>query len=212
MSNIQLRPIPIVTSGMSYGGTPEENVLNYMKSQAELQTIMNNKYGGGHKYLKNNKSYKKYTMKYKMKYKNKNSTKNRIKRSKLFNKRKKRTYKFKGGSATIEIPQFPQNNINNSPQNINTNSVLLNKIYIDALNNSKYDCYATNSCPKNMSGGKYKIKNSKTKKYNFKKRGGINGGCNCGINNLFLRGGRKINKRKKGCNCLNSKFKTLFNF
>lgn len=210
MSNIELRPIPIVTSGMSYGGTPEENVLNYMKSQAELQTIMNNKYGGT-KYLKNNKSYKKYRNKNITK--NKNKLYNKIKKNKSYNKIKKRTYKFKGGSATIEVPQFPQNNLNNSPQNVNTNSLLLNKIYIDALNNSRYNCYATNTCPKNMSGGKYKIRRNKTKKYKLKKNRKLNGGCNCGINNLFLRGGgTKSNKRKKGCNCLNSKFKKLFNF
>lgn len=157
MSNIELKPIPFITSGMKYGGTPEDNVLNYMKSQAELQSYMNNKYGGNGKRNKSHKKIKSYK-----------KNKSRVKKLTKYYR-----YKLKGGeSSYVNVPQFPDNNLNNSPQNVNTNSVLLNKIYIDSLNNSKYDCYATNSCKTNViSGGtKYKkYKNLNTKKTKRKK-------------------------------------------
>ena len=81
---------------------------------------------------------------------------------------------------------------------------------MDSLNNSKYDCYATNSCPKDtLKGGRHKTRkiNHKYKKSNKYLKGG-NIGCNsCGIagtNNIYLKGGK--------CNCLNSRVKKLFKF
>jgi len=208
MSKLDLKPIPFIQGSMKYGGTPEENVANYIKMQNLIQSNMNNKYAGGGKY-----------------------------------KSKKNKYiKMNGGSAKFEVPQFSINNsLNNSPQNVNTSSVLLNKLYINSVNNSKYDCYATNSCSSKapMKGGvkktkryystvkksyKYKIpkkyrhimskkiskrihnkinnksKHSKHRKSiskNTKKIRIIGGGCNCG-NNILLSGGSN-----KKCKCMN---------
>lgn len=194
MSKIELKPIPFIQGSMKYGGTPEENIANYIKTQNSIQSNMNNKYGGGRR----NKS------------------------------RKNKYIKMNGGGNRIEVPQFSVNNsLNNSPQNVNTASLLLNKLYIDGLNNSKYDCYATNSCSNKtlMKGGvkkskRYHNKVKKTYKYkkyrrkmsnkkmsnrkiynkknkNTKKIKIIGGGCNCG-NDILLSGGGK-----KKCKCMN---------
>jgi hypothetical protein len=222
MSDIKLNSVPFVTSGLAYGGTPEENVANYMKIQAEKQTIMNNKYGGGYKsYLKTkNKRNKNKISKNKRNKKTNKKYKKTNKKYKLsrFNIIKKRNYKFRGGnSQTIEVPQFNLNELNNSPQNPNNTSVLLNKIYIDNLNNNRYDCYATNTCPKTGGGNMVKMNNSLSKKNKhglkrtYKYSYGMSmGGCNlCNGNNKIFLGGNK-----KNCSCLGlgNKIKKLFRY
>jgi hypothetical protein len=205
MNDIKLKTIPFVSSGLAYGGTPEENAANYMKIQTEKQLEMNNKYGGsGRRKIKNklkNKS-RKISKKHKKKY-----TRNR---KYIYSKKYiKKMYNLKGGvGETVIVPQFPNNNLNNSPQNPNSASLLLNKIYIDSINNSRYDCYATNSCSK--SGGRRRKTNKINRKNKYYKNISGGNGCRCSIyNNSLLIGGYK-----KKCNCTNisNKIKKLFRY
>ena len=72
---------------------------------------------------------------------------------------------IKGGSSTIEIPQFPQVGLSVSPQTANTAAFAINKVLINATNNASNDVLIGK--PSMQLGGKYKrrksVKRIKTK-------------------------------------------------
>lgn len=203
--DIKLKTIPFVSPGLPYGGTPEENAANYMKMQTEKQLIMNNKYGGG--YRKKNKSHK-LLRKRSKKYMR---SKRNHKKYKTYKMRKNRKmYRLRGGEAQmIQVPQFGTSGLNNSTQNSNSASLMLNKLYVDSVNNNRYDCYATNSCNKTGGSKKYKLRKRNNRNKTIHKMNKRGRGCSmCDGNSVFLTGGNK----KCNCTKLTNKIKNLFRY
>lgn len=74
----------------------------------------------------------------------------------------------RGGSADkITIPTFPGGGSSVSPFGADLTSLNANKTLITSLNDSSYDCFATNSCA-SRGGKKYKI--TKNKRHNISRR------------------------------------------
>lgn len=79
----------------------------------------------------------------------------------------KRHYKkrMKGGAEQIVLPDVPNAGISVSPQNANSVSFALNKLFINSTNDSKYDNLVGVTQPGITTGGS----GSKTNKYKRKK-------------------------------------------